>query len=198
MDTAKLIEPDPQRRALMAATGVTAGIALVATAVPFVASMNPSERARAGGVPVEVDVSTLQPGALATVAWRGQPVWILHRTEEMIRAIGDHDELLLDPRSKQSNQPGYCLNAARSIKPEFFATIALCTHLGCVPSYRPDGRDVQLGEGHAGFYCPCHGSRFDAAGRVAKNVPAPRNLEIMAHTYLSDTRLLIGADLKGK
>ena len=101
MDTAKLIEPDPQRRALMAATGVTAGIALVATAVPFVASMNPSERARAGGVPVEVDVSTLQPGALATVAWRGQPVWILHRTEEMIRAIGDHDELLLDPRSKQ-------------------------------------------------------------------------------------------------
>ena len=195
MDTTELPDPDFQRRALVVATGVTAGVALLASAVPFVASMNPSERARAGGAPVEVDISRLQPGELATVAWRGMPVWILHRTEQMIRELGDHDELLLDPRSKQSNQPKICLNSARSIKPEFFATIALCTHLGCVPSYRPDGGDVRLGDGHAGFYCPCHGSRFDAAGRVAKNVPAPRNLDIMEHAYLSDTRLLIGADL---
>lgn len=195
MDTTELPDPDFQRRALVVATGVTAGVALLASAVPFVASMNPSERARAGGAPVEVDISRLQPGELATVAWRGMPVWILHRTEQMIRELGDHDELLLDPRSKQSNQPRNCLNSARSVKPEFFATIALCTHLGCVPSYRPDGGDVRLGDGHAGFYCPCHGSRFDAAGRVAKNVPAPRNLDIMEHAYLSDTRLLIGADL---
>lgn len=194
MDTTELPDPDFQRRALVVATGVTAGVALLASAVPFVASMNPSERARAGGAPVEVDISRLQPGELATVAWRGMPVWILHRTEQMIRELGDHDELLLDPRSKQSNQPRNCLNSARSVKPEFFATIALCTHLGCVPSYRPDGGDVRLGDGHAGFYCPCHGSRFDAAGRVAKNVPAPRNLDIMEHAYLSDTRLLIGAD----
>jgi len=194
METAELIEPDPQRRALMAATGVTAGIALVATAVPFVASMSPSERAHAGRLPVEVDISMLAPGALATVAWRGRPVWILHRTEEMIKDLSDHDDLLVDPESKQSNQPDYCLNPARSIKPEFLVTSALCTHLGCTPLYRPDGGSVHLGEGHAGFYCPCHGSRFDAAGRVVKNVPAPRNLDIMEHRYLSDTRLLIGAD----
>lgn len=198
MDTTALPEPDPQRRALVVATGVTAGIALVGTAVPFVASMNPSERARTGNAPIEVDISMLQPGELATVAWRGKPVWILRRTEEMIRELGDHDELLLDPQSKQSNQPEYCLNPSRSIKPEFFATIALCTHLGCVPTYRPRGRDVRLGEAHTGFYCPCHGSRFDAAGRVVKNVPAPRNLDIMEHAYLSDARLLIGTDLKGR
>ncbi len=197
MDTATLEQPDSRRRALVVASGVTAGIALVATAVPFVASMNPSERARAGTAPVEVDFSTLEPGALAAVEWRGRPVWILHRTEEMIRELGDHDDLLLDPRSQQSNQPEYCLNATRSIKPEFFVTSALCTHLGCIPLYRPDGGGVRLGEAHAGFYCPCHGSRFDTAGRVAKNVPAPRNLEIMEHAYLSDARLLIGAGLKG-
>jgi len=198
MDTAAPNQPDSQRRALLVASGVTAGIALVATAVPFVASMNPSERARVGSAPFDVDISMLQPGEIATVEWRGLPVWILHRTEEMIRELGAHDDLLVDPDSKQSSQPDYCLNPTRSIKPEFFATIALCTHLGCVPTYRPHGRDVRLGEGHAGFYCPCHASRFDAAGRVAKNVPAPRNLDIMEHTYLSDTRLLIGADLKGK
>jgi len=197
MDTAAPDQPDSQRRALVVATGVTAGIALVATAVPFVAGMNPSERARAGGAPVEVDFAGLEPGALATVEWRGRPVWILHRTEEMIRELGDHDDLLLDPRSQQSNQPEYCRNAARSIKPGFLVTSALCTHLGCIPLYRPDGGGAHLGEEHAGFYCPCHGSRFDAAGRVAKNVPAPRNLDIMEHAYLSATRLLIGADLKG-
>ena len=198
MDTAAPNQPDSQRRALFVAGGVTVGIALVATAVPFVASMNPSERARTGSAPFDVDISMLQPGEIVTVEWRGLPVWILHRTEEMIRELGAHDDLLVDPDSKQSSQPDYCLNPTRSIKPEFFATIALCTHLGCVPTYRPHGRDVRLGEGHAGFYCPCHASRFDAAGRVAKNVPAPRNLEIMEHAYLSDTRLLIGADLRGR
>jgi ubiquinol-cytochrome c reductase iron-sulfur subunit len=198
MDTAEYIAPDRQRRALLIASGATAGIALATTAVPFVASMSPSERARAGSAPVEVDLWTLQPGALATIAWRGRPVGILHRTEEMIRNLEGHDAMLADPDSKQSNQPDRCQNRTRSIRPEYFVTIALCTHLGCVPMYRPDGRDVRLGEGQAGFYCPCHGSRFDAAGRVVRNVPAPTNLEIMEHKYLSDTRLLVGADLKDK
>jgi ubiquinol-cytochrome c reductase iron-sulfur subunit len=185
-----------RRRALTVATCAAGGAATTALAWPFLASLAPSERARALGAPGEADIGTLEPGELATVEWHGKPVWILRRTEEMVRTLEDHDQLLADPTSVHSIQPPYCENPQRSIKPELFVTVALCTHLGCVPSYRPHG-DPAAGIAHAGFYCPCHGSKFDIAARVFRNVPAPTNLVIPRHVFLSDRRLLIGDDERG-
>jgi ubiquinol-cytochrome c reductase iron-sulfur subunit len=185
---------DLQRRcALTLAVSAAGGAATAALAWPFLASMAPSERARALGAPAEVDTASVKPGELMTVEWQGKPVWVLRRTDEMIQTLGKHHQLLADPESHRSIQPEYCRNPQRSIKPEVFVTIALCTHLGCIPSYRPEG-DPAVDIAHAGFYCPCHGSKFDAAARVYKNVPAPTNLVIPRHKYLSDTRLLVGED----
>ncbi|MDQ9172175.1 ubiquinol-cytochrome c reductase iron-sulfur subunit [Oxalobacteraceae bacterium R-40] len=180
----------------LAASGV-GGAGLIASAVPFVASMSPSEAAKAAGAPVEVDLSSMQPGMLLTVEWRGKPVWILHRTDPMLTLLKRHDSLLLDPQSREPQQPDYAANATRSIKPQYLIVIGLCTHLGCIPTFRSDTTAADLGsDWPGGFYCPCHGSKFDLAGRVFKNVPAPLNLEVPRHEYLNDTRLLIGKDRK--
>lgn len=188
---------DLSRRTWLAATTAAGGAGIVATSMPFVASMTPSERARALGAPVEVDLKTLRPGQLLTVEWRGKPVWVLHRTPEMIEAARAHEERLSDPQSGRPQQPDYARNELRAIKPEFGVMVAICTHLGCIPSFRPERGAADLGEDWpGGFFCPCHGSKFDFAGRVYKNVPAPSNLEVPPHHYLNASTLLIGVDPK--
>lgn len=193
---------DPQRRKiLLAATSAAGGAALAAASVPFVASMNPSERARAAGAPVEADLSLLKPGTQITVSWRSKPVWILRRTEAMLKELDDPSHLakLADPGSAvKTQQPGYARNAYRSIKPENLVVVGICTHLGCVPTFRPDvgAKDLQP-DWDGGYFCPCHGSKFDFAGRVYRNVPAPTNLVIPPYHYLSDTMLEIGSGPKG-
>lgn len=186
---------DDERRKLLLRTVTVAGAAAsAAVAIPFIASMNPSERAKAFGAPVQVDVSGVAPGGQCTVAWRGKPVWILRRTPGMIERLGRHETLALlaDPHSSiRRQQPEYARNAQRSIRPELFVTVSLCTHLGCVPTFRPQ---PEAPSWPGGYYCPCHGSRFDLAGRVFKNVPAPTNLVIPPHRYLSPNLLEIGED----
>ena len=157
--------------------------------------MNPSAKARAAGAPVEADISKLEPGAILRVKWRGKPVWVVSRTEEMLKLMAELTPQLLDPDSLASDQPEYCKNEHRSIKPEFLVATGICTHLGCSPTYRPDVAPADLGpDWKGGFFCPCHGSRFDLAGRVYNGVPAPANLVIPKHTYLSDKTILIGED----
>ncbi len=188
---------DPRRRKLLTATVGLGGIGVVAVAVPFVSSMSPSEAAKAAGAPVEIDLNQVGPGNLVTVEWRGRPVWIMHRTTQMLDLLGKHDNQLADPQSREPQQPDYAKNPTRSIKPPYLIVVGICTHLGCIPVFRPDVAPADLGvDWPGGFYCPCHGSRFDLAGRVFKNVPAPRNLEVPPHVYLSDTRVLIGEDGK--
>ncbi len=184
-----------KRRILLAATASMSGIGLAFTAVPFIKNMSLSEAAKAAGAPVEVDLGRVAPGQLATVEWRGKPVWILHRSEDMLQRLDQHDDLLADPQSSQPQQPLYARNPARSIKPAYFVSVGICTHLGCVPLYRQETAPADLGpDWPGGFYCPCHGSKFDLAGRVFKNVPAPLNLEVPQHMYLSDARLRVGED----
>jgi ubiquinol-cytochrome c reductase iron-sulfur subunit len=152
-------------------------------------------RARAAGAPVEADISKLEPGALLRVKWRGKPVWVVHRSPEMLAACSTNDPKLVDPTSEVPQQPDYCKNPTRSIKPEYLVAIGICTHLGCSPTYRPEFGPDDLGaDWKGGFHCPCHGSRFDLAARVFKNVPAPTNLVIPKHVYLNDTTILIGED----
>jgi ubiquinol-cytochrome c reductase iron-sulfur subunit len=184
---------DADRRLWLGAATAAGGAGLVATAVPFVASLAPSEKARALGAPV--DVGSLRPGELRTVEWRGRPMFVLHRTPEMIDALARHDTLLADPQSRRSLQPEAARNDLRSIRPELAVIEAVCTHLGCVPTFRPTPGSPDIGaQWPGGFYCPCHGSKFDLAGRVFKNVPAPTNLTVPPHRFLSETVLLIGAD----
>ncbi|NEV63665.1 ubiquinol-cytochrome c reductase iron-sulfur subunit [Thiorhodococcus minor] len=184
-----------RRRLLIGATAAVGMVGAAYAAVPFVASMNPSARARAAGAPVEADIGKLEPGALLRVKWRGKPVWVVHRTPKMLEALPSNDPKLVDPSSEVPQQPEYCQNPSRSIKPEYLVAIGICTHLGCSPIYRPEFAPEDLGEDwKGGFFCPCHGSRFDLAARVFKNVPAPTNLVIPKHTYLNDTTLLVGED----
>ncbi|MES3022198.1 MAG: ubiquinol-cytochrome c reductase iron-sulfur subunit [Pseudomonadota bacterium] len=191
MDQTTLIK---RRKFLSITTAGVGGIGLVAAAIPFVASMTPSERARAAGAPAELDVSGMAPGALVTLEWRGRPVWVLHRSASMLAALAGHDAELADPTSSASEQPAYVKNPGRAIRPPFLVLTAICTHLGCIPSFRPEP-GAELGDDWpGGFYCPCHGSRFDLAGRVFRNVPAPRNMEVPPHAWVGETRLLIGQD----
>jgi ubiquinol-cytochrome c reductase iron-sulfur subunit len=185
-----------RRRILLAATAGLGGAGVVAALVPFAKSMGPSEAVKAAGAPVEADLGKVGEGRLLTVEWRGKPIWILHRTDEMIASLAKDEHMLVDPNSTQPQQPPYARNRTRSIKPRYFVAVGICTHLGCIPGYRPEpDTTTELGpDWPGGFYCPCHGSRFDLAGRVFRNVPAPLNLEIPQHAYLSDTRLLIGED----
>lgn len=189
---------DGGRRQLLLATSVAGGAAVAATAVPFVASLTPSERAKAAGAPVEADVSKLAPGEMMTVEWQGKPVWILRRTEEMLATLPKLDDQLADPKSEKSVQPDYAKNEARSIKPEYLVAIGICTHLGCSPSQKfKSGEASGLGDAWlGGFLCPCHGSTFDLAARVYAGKPAPTNLEVPPHKYLADTKILIGEDGK--
>lgn len=185
---------DPNRRLWLTATSVVGGAGLIATAVPFIASMAPSERARTLGAPVEVDLQGLAAGELQTIAWRGKPIFVLRRSQAMLEALDRHDDLLADPKSFRSDQPQYAKNIDRSLKPEILVLVGLCTHLGCIPTFRPTS-GAGLGDiWPGGFFCPCHGSKFDLAGRVFKNVPAPTNLEVPPYHVANDTQLLIGVD----
>ena len=189
-------EHDAERRKMVLITAAAAGVAAVATAVPFVASFAPSERARAMGASVEADISDLLPGGIKTVEWRGKPVWIMRRTAEMLASLPTLDSELVDPDSKRDQQPEYARNAHRSIKSEILVTVGICTHLGCSPTAVPinSGNPSVGSDWKGGFFCPCHGSTFDLAGRVFKNKPAPINLEVPPHKYLSEGKLLIGED----
>ena len=185
---------DASRRTLLLATSAAGGVATLGAMVPLVASLTPSERTKATSAPVEVDLSTIQPGEMLTVEWQGKPVWILRRTEAMLASLAQVAGELSDPGSARPQQPPYAQNETRSIHPEFLVVVGLCTHLGCSPTPRFEKEDVSgIRQNWAGgFLCPCHGALFDLAGRVFKNQPAPTNLFIPPHQYLSATRLLIG------
>jgi ubiquinol-cytochrome c reductase iron-sulfur subunit len=186
-----------KRRFLIAATSAAGGIAVAATAVPFVASMLPSERAKAAGAPVEVDISKIEPGAMVTVEWRGRPVWIINRTEDMLATLPLVEGELSDPALKVAQQPAYCENATRSIKPNLMVLVGICTHLGCAPTPKLQANGDMGADWKGGFFCPCHGSKFDLAGRVFNGSPAPTNLVVPLHKYVNDSVLLIGEDESG-
>ncbi len=191
---------DQGRRTWIAITCGAGAVGGAAVAVPFVSSFAPSERARAAGAPVQVDISAIKPGEKLTVEWRGKPVWIVRRTQEQLEALPKLDPQLADPKSDRTQYPtpAYAKNGWRSIKPEFFVGVGICSHLGCSPSDKfTIGAQPSLPDDWAGgFLCPCHGSTFDIAGRVFKNKPAPDNLEVPPHMYLSDAVIVIGEDKK--
>lgn len=195
IDAAKL---DVRRRELLVRTISVAGVAAAgALVVPFVGSMNPSERAKALGAPIRVDVSGIEAGRQMTVAWRGKPVWILHRTPDMIERLRRRDTLalLVDPQSAvRAQQPESARNPLRSIRSELFVAVSLCTHLGCIPTFRPEPGTAGAPSWPGGYFCPCHGSKFDLAGRVFKHVPAPTNLVVPPHQYIEPNTLEIGHD----
>ncbi|WP_413436538.1 ubiquinol-cytochrome c reductase iron-sulfur subunit [Sulfuriferula sp. GW1] len=187
-----------KRRFLIAATTAVGGVAGVAVMVPFVMSMLPSERAKAAGAPVDVDISKLESGMLLAVAWQGKPVWVVSRTKEMLARLPKNDSFLLDPKSEQPQQPEYCKNEWRSIKPEFLVVVGICTHLGCSPTFRKDVGAADLGaDWPGGWLCPCHGSKYDLAARVFKDVPAPLNMDIPPYKFVNDNLILVGDDSKG-
>lgn len=192
---------DASKRTWLIASSCAGAVGAGAVAVPFISSFQPSERAKAAGAAVEADISALKPGEKMTVEWRGKPVWILRRTPEQLADLPTLDSQLADPNSERKpaeQAPEYARNAARSIKPEFFVAVGICTHLGCSPSdkFQTGPQPSLPDDWKGGFFCPCHGSSFDLAGRVYKNKPAPDNLEVPPHMYLSDTKLLIGDDKK--
>lgn len=186
-----------KRRFLLGATTAVGTVGVIAAAVPFAMSFWPSERAKAAGVPVDVDISKLELGQKINVEWRGKVVWVIHRTKEMLASLPKLDSKVADPKSEIDRQPPYAKNEHRSIKPEIFVAIGICTHLGCSPTFRPEIAPSDLGaDWLGGFFCPCHQSKFDLAGRVYKGVPAPTNLVIPPYKFLSDTRIVIGEDSK--
>jgi ubiquinol-cytochrome c reductase iron-sulfur subunit len=192
---------DPSKRTWLIASGCAGAVGGIATAIPFVSTFQPSERAKAAGAAVEVDIAGLKPGEKMTVEWRGKPVWIVRRTPEQLAALGKVTGQLADPESKRKPDeftPVYARNEGRSIKPEIFVAVGICTHLGCSPSdkFQMGAQPSLPDDWQGGFLCPCHGSTFDMAGRVYKNKPAPDNLEIPPHVFLSDSKLLIGEDKK--
>lgn len=187
-----------KRRFLIAATTVVGGVAGVAVLAPFVMSMMPSQRAKAAGAPVEVDISKIEPGMLLAVAWQGKPVWVVNRTKAMLASLPGNDSRLVDPKSLEDQQPLYAKNETRSVKPEYLVVVGICTHLGCSPTYRPELAPADLGpKWDGGWFCPCHGSKYDLSARVYKDVPAPLNMVIPPHHYMSDTRILVGEGPKG-
>lgn len=192
---------DHQKRNWIATTCVVGGAGVAAVAIPFVSTFQPSEKAKAAGAAVEVDISALKPGEKLTVEWRGKPVWIIKRTPEQLAALGKAENQLADPQSKRKPDeltPAYARNDNRSIKPEVMVAVGICSHLGCSPvdKFQVGGQASLPDDWLGGFLCPCHGSTFDMAGRVYKNKPAPDNLEVPPHMYLSESRLLIGEDKK--
>jgi len=186
-----------KRRFLIGATSAVGAVGVAGLAVPFIASMNPSARARAAGAPVEVDISKLQPGERITVEWQGKPVWILRRSEQNMKDLEGMADKLADPKSELPQQPAYATNVYRSNekRADIVVLVGICTHLGCSPTFRPELAAADLGaDWKGGFYCPCHGSTFDLAGRVYAGVPAPSNLVIPRHQYLSDSVIMVGED----
>ncbi len=187
-----------KRQFLTTALTVVGAVGSGYLAVPFLSQMQPSVKAMAAGAPVEVDISKIEEGQLIRVAWRGKPVWILQRSPEVLKTLSTLDGELRDPQSMESSQPDLSKNASRSLKPEIFVAVGLCTHLGCSPTFRPEVAPHDLGENwKGGFFCPCHGSWFDLAGRVYKGVPAPTNLEVPPYRYVNDTQIIIG-ETEGK
>jgi len=188
--------PDPKRRQLL--TGATVVLGAVGAgigAIPFVASFQPSARARAIGAPIEVDISAMEPGQLVREKWRGKPVWVVRRTDEMLSNLEAVRDKLSDPESAKSEQPAYATNAERAIKAEYLVLVGLCTHLGCSPSFKPEPASEEMGaDWKGGFFCPCHGSKFDLAGRVYKGVPAPKNMVVPPHRYVDAGRIIVGED----
>ncbi len=184
-----------RRQLLTAATTLTGAVGVAFAAVPFLSSWKPSARAKALGAPIEIDISKLEPGSMLKIEWRGKPVLIVRRTPEMLARLGSQDERLADPGSERSRQPEYARNEARAVKPEYFVVLGVCTHLGCSPMGRFEPGDADLGaDWPGGFYCPCHGSKFDLAGRVFRGVPAPTNLEVPPYTFADSGHVVIGLD----
>ena len=182
-----------RRRFLTLATAGAGGLAAAGVAAPFVASFFPSEKAKAAGAAVEIDISKIESGQMLTAEWRGKPIWVVNRTEQQLKDLPTLDGNLVDPKSETEQQPANCQNDVRSIKPQIWVAVGICTHLGCSPTYRPDLAPADLGADWKGcFFCPCHGSKFDMAGRVYKGVPAPTNLVIPPYKYLNDTTILVG------
>lgn len=187
-----------RRRFLSASTAIAGAVGVVSLAVPLVRSMSPSARERAAGAPIEVDISKLDAGQMVTYLWRGKPIWVIRRSQFSLDHLQDNNNLLSDPDSAVNQQPEYAHNAFRSRKPDVLVLVAVCTHLGCIPTYRPEIAPRDLGQDWAGgFYCPCHGSKFDLAGRVYSGVPAPINLAVPRYSYVSDHLLVIGKDEEG-
>jgi ubiquinol-cytochrome c reductase iron-sulfur subunit len=184
-----------RRRLLTVATATTGAVGAAFVATPFLASWQPSARAKAMGAPVEIDASKLEPGAMLKVEWRGKPVWVLRRTPEMLASLEKSTDFLLDPQSEASTQPDFAKNPARAKNPEYFVVLGVCTHLGCSPLAKFTPGDVTVSaDWPGGFYCPCHGSKFDLSGRVYKGVPAPSNLPVPPYAFLADGRILVGSD----
>lgn len=187
-----------RRQLLTVATSLTGAVGVAFAAAPFLASWKPSARAKALGAPLEIDISKLEPGAMLKIEWRGKPVFVVRRTPQMIDLLGAHDDRLADPQSNQSKQPDYAKNDARAVNAEYFVVLGVCTHLGCAPMSRfepGDTGDGQLGaDWPGGFYCPCHGSKFDLSGRVYKGAPAPTNLEVPPYNFADTGHIVIGMD----
>jgi ubiquinol-cytochrome c reductase iron-sulfur subunit len=188
-----------KRQFLTTALTVVGAVGTGYLAVPFLSQMQPSVKTMAAGAPVEVDISKMETGQLLRVAWRGKPVWVLNRTPEVLATLKTLEGELRDPQSLESLQPENSKNSGRSIKPEIFVAVGLCTHLGCSPTFRPEVSPPDLGDKwKGGFFCPCHGSWFDLAGRVYSGVPAPTNLEIPPYRYVTDTRIIVGEAAEGE
>lgn len=188
-----------KRQFLTTALSVVGAVGAGYLAVPFLSQMQPSAKAMAAGAPVEVDISKMEEGQLLRVAWRGKPVWILNRTPAALKTLSEVEDQLADPKSEESVQPAASKNEVRSIKPEVFIAVGLCTHLGCSPTFRPEIAPHDLGaDWKGGFFCPCHGSKFDLAGRVYRGVPAPTNLDVPPYRYVTDTQIIIGEDAEEK
>ena len=192
------IEDQPEasrRKFLIGVTSALGAVGAIGVATPFVASWNPSAKAKAAGAPVKIDISKVRPGEQVRAEWRGKPVFILHRTPEMLAGLAKLTPMVADPNSEEPQQPVYAVNEARSIKPEIAIIVGICTHLGCSPQFRPELAPADLGDDWmGGYFCPCHGSKFDLAGRVYRGVPAPTNLIVPPHKYESDSVVILGVD----
>ena len=184
-----------RRNFLANLTKVMGGIGGIFAVIPFLSTMSPSEKAKSAGAPIEIDVSGLKPGAFKVVEWRGKPVWVVRRTAEMINNTQEDSDILSDPKSLEEHQPKYTQNKFRSLNPEYLVLLGICTHLGCSPLYKPNSKTAELGlDWKGGFFCPCHGSKFDLSGRVHRGMPAPYNLEVPPYYFVSESRIIVGKD----
>ena len=184
-----------RRNFLANLTKVMGGVGGIFAVIPFLSTMSPSEKAKSAGAPIEIDVSGLKPGAFKVVEWRGKPVWVVRRTAEMINNTQEDNDILTDPKSLEEHQPKYTQNKFRSLNPEYLVLLGVCTHLGCSPLYKPNSKTAELGlDWKGGFFCPCHGSKFDLSGRVHKGVPAPYNLEVPPYYFASENKIIVGKD----
>ncbi|MFT4844549.1 MAG: ubiquinol-cytochrome c reductase iron-sulfur subunit [Cellvibrionaceae bacterium] len=196
MSDGEVVVNQSRRRFLTAVTSVVGAAGAVGVAIPFIGSWNPSAKAKAAGAPVRINLAAIEPGQMITEEWRGKPVFIVRRTDEALAGLKKVVDEVSDPNSEVEQQPSYAQNETRSIRPEFMIMLGVCTHLGCAPQFRPDvgAKDMGGDAWQGGFFCPCHGSKFDLAGRVYKSVPAPINLEVPPHTYETDTTIVVGID----